>query len=64
MTGLLKLSLAHSIAALEKTNQRSAQMQRVKNKLFNGALIVALLVATFGWLCGLGWAAFKLFSFL
>jgi hypothetical protein len=35
-------------------------MQQVRNRLFNGALIVAMIVAMTGWMYALGWVAFKL----
>jgi hypothetical protein len=43
---------------------RSIQMQQVRNRLFSGALIVAIIVAMLGWVYALGWVAFKLFEFV
>jgi hypothetical protein len=39
-------------------------MPEVKNRLFNGVLVVAIIVATLGWVYALGWVAFKLFAFV
>jgi hypothetical protein len=39
-------------------------MQQVGNRLFNGALIVAIIVAMLGWVYALGWVAFKLLEFV
>jgi hypothetical protein len=37
-------------------------MQQVRNRLFNGALVVAIIVAMTGWIYALGWVAFKFFE--
>jgi hypothetical protein len=37
-------------------------MPEVKDKLFNGVLVVAMFAATLGWVYALGWVALKLFK--
>jgi hypothetical protein len=39
-------------------------MHKAKSILFNGALVIAIMVAMSGWMYALGWVALKLFKFV
>ena len=40
------------------------RMNKIKNRIFNGGLVIAIIVAMLGWVYALGWVAFKLFEFV
>jgi len=58
----MKRSWARDVIA--PGSRSGIQMPEVKNRLFNGVLVVAIIVATLCWVYALGWVAFKLFEFI